>query len=301
VWRGGVDMAVLTPTFHFKPFLKDAVLIWWSTLILRRRTVAWLHMDYRAMGYEKLSAPARWLVRATFRRCERFLICAEKLRDFMPPWMPPERTDVLPNGIPAPLPARARMADGRLRILYLSNLEEAKGWQLLLTAARALCRRHPGVEFVFHGRPAFGLTEEAVRAGIATDDGDGRIRYLGPVYGEAKWQALADADVFAFPSFHEAFPLSVLEALAAGLPVVATEVGGVPDALTHGEGGYIVPPRDAAALEEALEKLITSTSARARMGAWNRRRYEEGYTVEAYGRRWREWLLREAPARRGKG
>jgi glycosyltransferase involved in cell wall biosynthesis len=297
VCRGGVDIAVLTPTFHFKPFLKDAVLIWWSTLILRRRSMAWLHMDYRAMGYDRLPAPARWLVRATFRRCERFLICAERLRAFMPPWMPVERTDVLPNGIPALLPPRMRTADGRLRVLYLSNLEEAKGWQVLLEAARSLCRKHPQVEFVFHGRPAFGLTEDAVRAGITADDGDGRIRYLGPVYGEAKWQALADADVFAFPSFHEAFPLSVLEALAAGLPIVATEVGGVPDALTHGEGGFIVPPRDAAALEEALEKLLADGALRTGMGLWNRRRYEDCYTVEAYGQRWKEWLRFEAVGR----
>ena len=288
--RGGVDLAVLTPTFHFRPFLKDSLFIWWSTLVLRRRTAAWFHMDYRALGYEKLGRLARWWVRTTLRRCRHYIICAERLRAFMPEWMPAEKTVVLPNGIPAPLPPRARADDGRLRVLYLSNLEEAKGWQVLLEAARALCREHPQVEFVFHGRPAFGLTEEAIRAGIATDDGGGRIRYLGPVFGEAKWQALADADVFAFPSFHEAFPLSVLEALAAGLPVVATEVGGVPDALTHGEGGFIVPPRDAAAMQSALSALLTDAPLRARMGAWNRRRYEQDYTVTAFGQRWAEWL-----------
>jgi glycosyltransferase involved in cell wall biosynthesis len=110
------------------------------------------------------------------------------------------------------------------------------------------------------------------------------------VFGEAKWQALADADVFAFPSWHEAFPLSVLEALSAGLPVMATEVGGVPDALTHGEGGFIVPPRDPAGMQAALEALLADAPLRARMGEWNRRRYEQNYTVAAYGRRWEEWL-----------
>ena len=298
VWRGGVDLAVLTPTFYFKPFLKDAILIWWSTLVLRRRTVAWLHMDYRAMGYDRLPAPARWLVRVTFRRCAGYVICSPGLRDFMPGWLPADRTVALPNGIPAPIARRSRAEDGLLRILYLSNLEQAKGWQVLLEAARMICREHPKVEFVFHGRPAFGLTEQDVRGSIATDDGSGRIRYLGPVYGEDKWQALADADVFAFPSFHEAFPLSVLEAMAAGLPIVATLVGGVPDAVTQGEGGWIVPPKDACAMRAALEKLITDASMRALMGARNRRRYLENYTVESYGLRWRDWLLSEAGAGR---
>jgi glycosyltransferase involved in cell wall biosynthesis len=288
--RGGVDIAVLTPTFHFRPLLKDAIIVWWSTLILRRRTAAWFHMDYQALGYEKLGRLSRWLVRTTLRRCRYYIICAERLRVFMPDWMPAEKTVLLPNGIPAPLPPRSRPSDGIVRVLYLSNLEEAKGWQDLLTVARRICHTHPQVEFIFHGRPAFGLTEDEVRSRIAADDGGGRIRYLGPVFGEAKWQALADADVFAFPSWHEAFPLSVLEALSAGLPVVATEVGGVPDALTHGKGGCIVPPRDPAGMQAALEALLADAPLRARMGEWNRRRYEQNYTVAAYGRRWEEWL-----------
>jgi glycosyltransferase involved in cell wall biosynthesis len=293
VLRGGVDLVVLTPTFHFKPFLKDALFVWWSTLVLRRRTAAWFHMDYRALGYEKLSRPGRWFVRTTLRRCHRYVLCAERLRDFMPEWLPSGKTVALSNGIPAPVPPRRRPDDGRVRVLYLSNLEEAKGWQVLLAAARNLCRQFPLVEFVFHGRPAFGLTDDDVRARITTDDGGGRIRYPGPAYGDAKWQALADADIFAFPSFHEAFPLAVLEALAAGLPVVATDVGGVPDALTHGEGGFIVPPRDAAAIQSALHRLITDAPLRARMGAENRRRYERDYTIAAYGLRWAEWLREE--------
>lgn len=293
VLRGGVDLVVLTPTFHFKPFLKDALLVWWSTLILRRKSAAWFHMDYRALGYERLPGPARWLVRTTLRRCHRYVVCAERLRGFMPEWMPAERIDAIPNGIPAPIPPRARPDDGRIRVLYLSNLEEAKGWQVLLEAARLLCRDLPQVEFVFHGHPAFGLTEAEVRSTIAADDGGGRIRYPGPVHGEAKWQALADADVFAFPSFHESFPLAVLEALAAGLPIVATDVGGVPDALTHEQGGFVVPPRDVAAMQSAVHRLICDAGLRSRMGAWNRRRYEEDYTVAAYGRRWSEWISKQ--------
>ena len=64
----------------------------------------------------------------------------------------------------------------------------------------------------------------------------------------------------------------------------------MPDALTHGEGGFIVPPRDAAAMQSALSALLTDAPRRARMGAWNRRRYEQDYTVTAFGQRWAEWL-----------
>src|SRR5436190_20186723 len=152
ILRGGVDMVVLTPTFHFKPFLKDAVLVWWTTLILCKRSAAWFHMDFRAMGYEKRSRLARWFIRVTLKRCCRYVLVAERVRAFMPDWMPPALMDAVPNGIPAPVPPRTRTGDGRLRILYLSNLEPDKGWEVLLEAARNLCREFPAVEFVFHGR-----------------------------------------------------------------------------------------------------------------------------------------------------
>jgi glycosyltransferase involved in cell wall biosynthesis len=291
-----VDLVVLTPTFHFKPFLKDAALVWWSTLVLRRRAAAWFHMDYRALHYESRWWLSRRFIRATLRRCRHFVLCADRLRSFMPDWLPRDAVMGLPNGIPAPIPPRARPGDDRVRVLYLSNLEPDKGWEILLEAARQLCREIPHAEFVFHGRPAFGLTEDDVRQRIAGDDGDGRITYLGPVYGEAKWQALADADIFAFPSLHESFPLAILEALAAGLPIAATDVGGVPDALTHGEGGFLVPPNDIAAIEAALRSLLTDVALRSRAGAHNRRRYEQDYTVRAFGERWAEWLLRESNA-----
>jgi glycosyltransferase involved in cell wall biosynthesis len=287
---GGIDAIVLTPTFHFRPFLKDAVFIWWCSLILRKPPDAWLHMDFRAMHYDSLPAPARWLARATLKRCRRFLVVSPRLKSYLPSWIDAARVDAIPNGIPAPLPPRQRPADAPVRVLYLSNLEQAKGWQILLEAARHVCRQHPTIEFIFHGRPAFGLIDDDIHRTIASDHADGRIRFAGPVYDDAKWQALADADIFAFPSFHEAFPLSILEAMAAGLPIVATDVGGVPDAFSHGDGGFIVPPQNADALADAILRLAGDPQRRLAMGSANRQRYLLDFTITAFGQRWKSWI-----------
>ena len=289
--REPVDGVVLTPTFYFKPFLKDAVFIWLCVL-LRRRITAWMHMDFRAMRYDALPAWARWFVRTTLRRCDRVVVPAERLLSFMPEWLLRERLAAIPNGLPAgPLPPRHPTDDGRrLRVLYLSNIEDNKGWRTFVEAARRLGRDHPQVEFILHGAPLFGTTLEAIAAELDRDSLDGRLRWEGPVFGEAKWAALAAADIFCFPSWHEAFPLSVLEAMCAGLPIVATEVGGVPDAVTDGEGGRIVPPRDATALADALRPLLTDAGLRARMGQANRARWERDYTVDAYRDRWCRFL-----------
>ena len=288
--RESVDGVVLTPTFYFKPFLKDAVFIW-LCVILRRRITAWMHMDFRAMRYDALPAWARWFVRTTLRRCDRVVVPADRLLSFMPDWLPRERLAAIPNGLPAgPLPPRQSDAGRRLRVLYLSNIEDNKGWRTFVDAARRLGHACPEVEFILHGAPLFGTTPEIIAEEIARDPLDGRLRWEGPVFGEAKWGALADADLFCFPSWHEAFPLSILEAMCAGLPIVATDVGGVPDAVTDGEGGRIVPPRDAAALAEALQPLLTDAGLRASMGRANRARWERDYTVEAYRLRWCRFL-----------
>ena len=101
---GGVAGVVLTPTFYFKPFLKDAVFIWLCRL-LGCRVTAWIHMDFRAMKYDQVTPLGRWFVRTTLLRCQRFVIPAERLRQSMPEWIPADRIDVLPNGLPErPLP-----------------------------------------------------------------------------------------------------------------------------------------------------------------------------------------------------
>ena len=283
-----VDGVVLTPTFYFKPFLKDAVFIWLSRLLCRKVT-AWIHMDFRAMKYDTLPRWGRWFVRTTLRRCHRVIVPAERLKQFMPRWLDAARITALPNGLPE-RPAPTHSATTMLRVLYLSNIEDNKGWRTFIAAARGIGAERQEVEFVLHGSPAFGLTAVDVEEEIAKDNLGGRLRWLGPVYDDAKWEAFGAADVFCFPSWHEAFPLSILEAMCAGLPLVTTEVGGVPDAVENGQGGIIVPPRDAEALRAALNRLLNEPDTRAAMSRFNRARYEERYTVTAYRDRWASFL-----------
>lgn len=289
---GGVDGVVLTPTFYFKPFLKDAVFIWLCRL-LGRRVTAWIHMDFRAMKFDSLPRWGRWFVKTTLRQCHRVVVPADGLIPFMPDWIDKSRLSAVPNGLPDHPPfARPDRADRPLRVLYLSNIEDNKGWRTFLEAARAVGREYPSVEFVLHGAAMLGVTDDDVRIEIARDDLGGRLRWLGPAIGDAKWQAFGSADVFCFPSWHEAFPLSILEAMCAGLPIVTSDVGAVADAVVDDEGGIIVPPRDCAALADGLRRLLADAGLRERMGAFNRARWEAQYTVDAYRDRWCRFLDR---------
>ncbi len=93
-------------------------------------------------------------------------------------------------------------------------------------------------------------------------------------------RVLAEAQVFVLATNWEGLPLSVLEAMRAGLPVVATDVGGVGEAVVEGKTGFLVPRGDEEALKARLRTLLLSPDLRASMGEAGRRRYEEAFTLE---------------------
>ena len=104
------------------------------------------------------------------------------------------------------------------------------------------------------------LAEVAAELGIAD-----RVEFPGWVAGEAKDRLVAEATVFTLPSHAEAMPMSVLEAMAGGVPVVASAVGGVPWALDGGNAGVLVEPRDVDALAAGIDRLLGDAAERKRL------------------------------------
>jgi len=101
---------------------------------------------------------------------------------------------------------------------------------------------------------------------------------------EQMHEAYADGDIFCLPSWYEAMPLSIMEAAAHGLPVVATDVGDVGRAVLDGITGFVVPVKSAPSLAAALEKLLSDPEARARMGAAGRHHIRMNFSSEATAR-----------------
>ncbi len=169
---------------------------------------------------------------------------------------------------PAPEPA------GPVRVILIARMIREKGVADFVAAARLLKGK---AEFVLAGAPDPGNPNTVTEAELRGWEAEGLVTWLGPRRDVA--DLLRGAHIACQPStYREGLPKSALEAMASGKPLVATDIPGCREAVVHGETGFLVPPRDPAALAAALERLIGDATLRARFGAAARRRAEQNFS-----------------------
>jgi glycosyltransferase involved in cell wall biosynthesis len=238
--------------------------------------------------------------RATFRLGDAWLAVSEAVRTSLPRSLRP-RVEVLVHGIvlgdfaesDARSPARQALglADDDVMILTVANLRRTKGYPDLLTAAAGVVAAEPRARFfaVGQGPLEHELRTKADRLGL-----DGSFTFLG--FRRDVRDLLAAADLFAMSSHHEGYPIAVMEAMAAGLPVVATTVGGIPDAVADEQQGILVPPGRPEALAEAILELVRDPGRRQAM-ARSAREVSDRYDIRTAARRM-EAIYKAVSARR---
>ena len=282
------DWVVVPVAFNRGSFLKDgmAVLLMGA---LRRRVALWCH----GQGYKPLRSGKGVLMRLfcrTVMAVPSAVVTPSRQAgldnafqsEFQNRW----RT--IPYGIPD-LPRLCPPQKGEgVKVLFLSNMLQAKGWMTLWKAACNLCPRHDGLSFDFYGQETAEISSEELERFFAQGPSPERIRYRGPAYGETKERAFAQADIFCFPTYYpyETFGIVLVEAMRAGLPLVASRYSGIPEILAEGEGGFLVPPDSVEGLEGEIERLLLDPSLRESMGSFNRRRFESHYTMKAAVNGW---------------
>jgi len=200
----------------------------------------------------------------------------EEKRIFVVPTGIPERA---PGGDAARTEARnqfgLRAGEGPVLGL-IANVREAKGYADLISALGRLREKWPGIVCLCAGRDDSRgrIPNEIRRQGL-----EDQVRLLGFLEDPARVYDAADLAVL--PSHWEGMPGALVEAMRAGLPSVATEVGGIPELIRNGEEGLLVPPGNSAALAEAIGKLLADPDLRTRMGQAARHRFEDAFRVEA--------------------
>lgn len=181
------------------------------------------------------------------RRCEAVVVASEALRDLLVQRIgfPRELMHVIPNGVETP----AQPSEGGELVGTLSMLEPVKGLDVFLTAAARLASERPALRFAVFGE---GSLAEALRAQASSLGIGDRVELPGQVPAGEALERLA---VLVSSSWMENCPMGVLEAMASGVPVVATRVGGVPEIATEGTA-ELVEPGDHEALASAIARLL---------------------------------------------
>jgi phosphatidyl-myo-inositol alpha-mannosyltransferase len=202
---------------------------------------------------------------------------------------------VIPNGVDVDAPPKGpKPSSEELRVLFVGRAEERKGLPVLLQAFEGL------VEHVPARLTVIGSTREDVRRYLADESVEERIDALGHINGSELWRNLHEADVLCAPSLAgESFGMVLTEAFAAGTPVIASEIAGYSDVVTHGTDGILVPPADPQRLAEELQGLWLEPERRARMGAAARdsaQRYAWPRVAEQVEQVYEQAQLAPAPA-----
>ncbi len=236
-----------------------------------------LHMhggDFAAFYRNRCGPLARAFLRYLYRNAQEVVALSDEWRDALFAAIPGIRLVVVPN--PVEVPASPAPLTGQPpRVLYLGVVKEAKGSYDLLRAWPAVLRANPGARLVLAGSGELDRARAlAAELGISES-----VDTPGWTAGEAKAKLLREAVLFVLPSHFEALPMAVLEAMAVGLPVVATSVGGIPDAIVDGRDGVLIPAQDPQALADALQGLLADSPRRHALGGAARRRAMETFSA----------------------
>lgn len=254
-------------------------------------------VEQRATRMDDVKVPAalKGALPAAFRRSRRraarvIAVSEENRRTLIGDYgLPPDQIVVIHNGVEVErfagpgddgLRRELGLDAGTQVVLTVASLVPNKGHHILIEAAPAVLSRYPGVRFVLAG-------EGASRANIETQiAAAGLMEHFSLIgFRDDPAYLLMGSDLFVLPSLAEGFSLALVEALAAGLPTVATAVGGAPEVIEDGRNGFLIPPEDASALAGALIRALgLPEEERAAMAA-EARQTAQRYSVEAMAER----------------
>jgi glycosyltransferase involved in cell wall biosynthesis len=232
------------------------------------KTIFHLHGGEFEAFFGDMKPLQKALTRRVFGLAHRVIALSSYWKAFLTELVPPDRIRILNNPIDCErLSPRPRSPDpNNPTLLLLGRLGAEKGHYDVLKALPLVVTAHPLVKVLFAGGDDdHGATENLKR--LARESGLSRnIEFLGPVSFDPKVELLRTATMMILPSYAENMPLSVLEAMAVRMPVIATRVGSIPEVLDDGKAGLLIQAGDWQALAQCINRLLDDPAFAARLG-----------------------------------
>lgn len=241
-------------------------------------TIMHLHGSEFHLFFARQPAYLRRCIVAQLESCAAVIVLSERWRAFVSGIAPRARVEVIPNYVSIPAERTHVPADSaKCTFFFSGQIGARKGIFDLLPALKLVRATNATVQLRVAGdgdlQRAIALTQELNIANAVT--------FLGWLPPEQVSWELANADAFALPSYNEGLPMSLLEAMAATLPVISTPVGGIPEVVEHGVNGLITDAGNVQSLADNMKTLVDDAELRAKLGRAARETIQSRYSAEA--------------------
>ncbi|UCG26878.1 MAG: glycosyltransferase family 4 protein [Bacteroidales bacterium] len=185
---------------------------------------------------------------------------------------------------------------GPLSLLFISNLLPEKGLNVLLQALILVLKEFKNFHLNVYGASWSKKEDKRILDFIRQNNLSDHVTINGPVYGNEKKEVLQNANIFIFPSYfkEECFPLSILEAMQVGLPIIATRIGAIPEMIEDGKEGIIIDPKDTGMLYSAIQTLIEDETLKEHLGKMAKMKFQKRFGMEHFEEKMRSVLLEAA-------
>ncbi len=246
-------------------------------------TILHLHGSEFAVFGDRLSPRLRGILAEQMARAARIIVIGQFWQQYLVERLGIDdcKVIVVANGVPLPPAMSQHRKDGACRLVYLGALGSRKGTSDLLRALASPRLRSLQWDAVIAGNgDVAAFRAEAAALGVAD-----RVALPGWIGPEESQALLASAAVFVLPSYNEGLPVAVLEAMAAGIPVVTTRVGAIPDLGIDNAAGFLIDPGSIEDLTDRLATLVEDPTLREHFGANGRRRVESNFTIDSTAHR----------------
>lgn len=248
-----------------------------------------------------IDTPAlRWIFSTQPKNCH-FVYCSQELHDVVAPRVEAVFNgaghQVIHNGVDTERfkafePKKKMLPAGKINIGIVANLQERKGHLDLIEAASILFARHKKILVHVIGGDLFGESREQLLRQRVEDNGLSDVFVFHGQANNVK-DYLNELDILVCASHEEAFPISMLEAMAFGLPFVSTDVNGIPEAISDNENGLLFQAQNPVAMAKSIEKLLEQPAERLRLGVKARADVEERFSLVQFSEKFSE-LYRKA-------
>ena len=261
-------------------YIRDSAYILLSKMF-GRKVICHLRGGNFKNWYDSSKSLMRWYIRVVHSLVDGQIVLGKKLLKLFQGIIPDNKVYVVPNGQNEQLRYKKKHPGNKIRVVYLSNMIGAKGlFHLLDAVPDVINATRKNIEFIFAG----SWPDEQTKKIFDAHSEDSRIfpvKAIGPVYGNDKYDLLLSSDIFVFPPVQEeGHPWVIIEAMGAGLPIIATDRGAITESVIEGKNGFIVEKKNPSQIAEKIKYLIENPAQRKKMGEESRRLYLENFTED---------------------